>query len=797
MLFKQFFRSYIKILIITVFGYAIILLGLFILSLQLNQEVDEFTVQTHKFYQHPFKVNAAAQVAKLSLQNVKNLQNEMFYMSTDKSQMKQTMIVADIKKNLLRLAESLSVIEANFSGDMDKVREIAELAILLEKKHREIIKHTNNVDIAKAYHVIAVEINPLYKKMLQGIEYVVDFSDAKAMSLVSLGAESGLDSQKELRTLLIIFALFTLFSGVITATIIIRLVFLKDERLRKINDKLRISATAFETQEGVMVTDADLSILQVNQAFTSITGYEKNEVIGYPPNILSSGKHNKVFYEAMWQDINQKGSWEGEIWNARKSGELYPQKLTITSVKNVDAVVINYVGTLNDITEAKKSEKKIEDLAYYDPLTRLPNRRLMLDRLSHALAAHTRKGHGGALLFLDIDHFKTLNDTLGHDIGDQLLMQIAKRLGKCVRVSDTVSRFGGDEFVVLIEGLNGEAMQAAAQTKNVAYKILQCISAPYKLNSHHYMTTASIGITLFNDHHKEVEDLLKEADIALYQAKDDGRNTLCFFDPKMQLDISKRAELEVELKQAIDQQQFQLYYQMQMDSEQRPVGAEALIRWINPVRGLIPPIDFIPLAEQNGSIVAIGKWVLETACAQLKIWENNAATCQLTLSVNVSARQFHQPEFVDTVTSVILRHDIDPSKLKLELTESLLLGDIKATIAKMEQLSKSGIQFSLDDFGTGYSSLQYLKKLPLYQLKIDKSFIDELVSNNSDQAIVRTIIAMADSLGLNVIAEGVETKEQQEILRSEGCFYYQGYLLGKPVTLTEYESSLNESYQLQ
>jgi len=555
---------------------------------------------------------------------------------------------------------------------------------------------------------------------------------------------------------------------------------------------LRIAATAFESQEGMMVSDADNVIIRVNKAFTIITGYKEEEAIGNNPSMLSSGRHDALFYEAMWKAINTTDYWEGEVWNKRKNSEEYPEKLTITAVKNSAGIVTNYVGTITDITLRKQAEQEIEDLAYYDPLTHLPNRRLMVDRIHHAMAASARSGKKGALLFLDLDHFKTLNDTLGHDMGDLLLQQIAERLTECVREDDTVSRFGGDEFVVLLEGLSAQSIEAATQTEDIANKVLSSISRHYQLASHHYTCSTSIGITLFDGHKAEVEALLKQADIALYQAKDDGRNALRFFDPQMQESITVRAELEKALVEAIEQQQFQLYYQVQVDNSQNPVGAEALIRWQHPERGIVSPLDFIPIAEQSQTILAIGQWVLDSGCAQLQVWKHDKATCNLTLSVNVSAKQFRQVDFVTQVTMAIRQHEINPALLKLELTESLLLDDVEDTIGKMKALSDMGIQFSLDDFGTGYSSLQYLKQLPLDQLKIDKSFVDDLVSNSNDQVIVRTIIAMAHSLGLTVISEGVETKEQQQCLLAEGCTHYQGYLFSKPLAIAEFNALLKE-----
>ncbi len=553
---------------------------------------------------------------------------------------------------------------------------------------------------------------------------------------------------------------------------------------------LRVAATVFESQEGMIVTDANNVILRVNNAFATITGYSAEDAVGKTPSLLNSGRQTPEFYAAMWASINNRGAWEGEIWNRRKNGEIYPEHLAITAVKDTNGAVTNYVATLTDITMSKAASEEIRNLAFYDPLTTLPNRRLLLDRLKQALASSARSGQRGALLFLDLDHFKTLNDTSGHDIGDLLLQQVAERLTTCVRAGDTVARIGGDEFVVLLEELNKQGTEAAAQTEAIGNKILKSLNQPYKLISHEYHCTLSIGATLFNGHQFQMEELLKQADIAMYETKSSGRNALRFFDPMMQEAINNRANIERELRNAIAEQQFQLYYQIQVDTAGHPLGAEALIRWQHPERGIVSPFYFISLAEETGLIVPIGQWVLETACAQLKLWQRSAATKHLTLSVNVSAQQFRQTDFVVQVASAIKKYDINPMLLKLELTESMLVDNVDNTIATINALKHIDIRFSLDDFGTGYSSLQYLKRLPLYQLKIDQSFVRDIADDLSDQAIVRTIIAMAHTLNLNVIAEGVETEEQRQLLMANGCNTYQGYLFSKPVPIDEFEALL-------
>ena len=552
----------------------------------------------------------------------------------------------------------------------------------------------------------------------------------------------------------------------------------------------RIAATAFETSKGMMITDVNNLILRVNKAFTEITGYTAQDVIGKTPHMLSAGHHDQGFYDAMWAILKETGTWEGEVWNKRKSGEIYPQYLIINTVKDDKGEVSNYVASLEDISATKEASEKIHNLAFYDSLTQLPNRRLLMDRLQHALASSTRSDNFGALLLLDLDHFKTLNETLGYDTGDLLLKEVATRLVKCVAEGDTVARIGGDEFVVLLENLSEKPDEAAAETELVANRILASLSSLYELSTHAHRSTVSIGATLFHDHEEVEEELLKQSDIAMSQAKISGRYTLRFFDPKMQKAISERAFLETELRKAIEQKQFQLYYQVQIDHKGQATGAEALIRWKHPERGMISPFHFIPLAEETGMILAIGDWVLDTACAQLKSWQQNPASRELSLSVNVSAKQFNQADFIEKVNSVITEHSIDPAFLKLEITESMLLDDIELMISKMIALRKIGVGFELDDFGTGYSSLQYLKKLPLNQLKIDQSFVRDLAQDESDKVIIRTIINTAHNLNLNVIAEGVETEDQLTFLKSEGCKHYQGYYFGKPVPIEEFEVAL-------
>ena len=457
-----------------------------------------------------------------------------------------------------------------------------------------------------------------------------------------------------------------------------------------------------------------------------------------------------------------------------------------------DGKPIQLVGTIQDITLRKRAEMEIQSLAFYDHLTGLPNRRLLQDRLSHTLAVCKREELSGALLFIDMDNFKSLNDTLGHDIGDLLLQQVASRLTTCVRENDTVARLGGDEFVVMLDDLNLDTLHAAAQAEAIAHKILITLGKAYKLDAHDCHSTPSIGIAQFYGHDKTMEELLKQADIAMYQAKKAGRNTLRFFDPQMQIAITSRITLETELRRALDaQDQLILHYQPQVNAMGQITGAEALVRWQHPRLGMMPSNEFISLAEETGLILPLGQWVLTTACRQLEAWTMSRATAHLTLSVNISAKQFNLQTFTDTVLSSTDRFRIRDGRLKLEITESFLLNNVVEIIAKMKLLQQRGISFSMDDFGTGYSSLQYLKQLPLDQIKIDQSFVRDLASSENDRTIVRTIIAMALSMNLNIIAEGVETQDQRQLLLQLGCASFQGYLYGRPVSIEEFELQLS------
>ncbi|MBV1774767.1 EAL domain-containing protein [Burkholderiaceae bacterium DAT-1] len=552
------------------------------------------------------------------------------------------------------------------------------------------------------------------------------------------------------------------------------------EALAAQEQELKVVATAFESQEGLMIASADLVVLRVNTAFTRITGYPADAVLGHSPSILQSARHGDGDFDALIGAVRLHGSWQGEIWAQRVDQTDIPLWLSVTAVRNELNVLTHIVFALVDITERKRAEDEIRNLAFFDPLTNLPNRRLLMDRLRLALARSARSDQCGALLFIDLDNFKRLNDTRGHGVGDMLLSKVAKRLVGCVRAGDTVARLGGDEFVVLLEGLPHQDVDAAEKVEVVAQKIHETLNTPYLLDNIEHRSTPSIGICLFTGKDETVDELLKQADLAMYQAKGSGRNAIRFFDPAMQAAVSAHAALEEDMREGLALQQFVLHYQIQVDSQGRVQGAEALVRWKHPQRGMVSPAQFIPLAEETALILPLGLWVLETACQQLQQWEQQPDAAHLTLAVNISAVQFHHERFIQDVLGVLKRYPTVASRLKLELTESLLFKDVDAIIDKMNTLIPLGVRFSLDDFGTGYSSLSYLKRLPLEQLKIDQTFVRDIMEDASDLAIVKAIVTLGQILGLAVIAEGVETPAQKALLQESGCFVFQGYLFGRP-----------------
>ena len=560
---------------------------------------------------------------------------------------------------------------------------------------------------------------------------------------------------------------------------------------KKAEENLRIAATAFDSKVGMMITDPHLFILRTNRALTDITGYNEQELIGHTPKIFQSSRHDKNFYASMWDHIRTTGSWQGEIWNKRKNGELYPQHILIAAVRDENGQTTHYVASVTDISAYKASEEKVHLLAFYDSLTQLPNRSLFLERLEQSMQEAENKKQLGALLCIDLDNFKALNDTEGHETGDRLLQQVATRLLECVGANHMVSRLSSDEFVVLLDQLSASETDTIQQAETTAKQILQTLTQPYFFADSEYRSSASIGISLFGlKAHENVQDPIKHADIALSEAKNYGRNTYRFFDPLIQSQIQERAEIDAGLRQALEKNQLALFYQPQVNGAQQVTGVEALLRWQHPSKGMISPARFIPVAEENGFIIPLGQWVLESACRQLSDWAKSPQTAHLSMAVNVSASQFSRDEFVQDVLEILEHTQAPAHLLKLELTESALVIRVEDIIEKMTILKRYGVMFSLDDFGTGYSSLTYLQRIPIDQLKIDQGFVRDIVVSANDAEIAKMIIVLAKTLDISVLAEGVETEAQRDVLEKQGCYHYQGYLFGKPMPIDELEQYL-------
>ena len=561
--------------------------------------------------------------------------------------------------------------------------------------------------------------------------------------------------------------------------------------LQKNEADLTIAAIAFQTHEAILVTDADRKIIRVNKAFTRIMGYTESEILGKTPKVLSSGRQDEFFYKNFWNTINNEGKWRGEIWNRRKNGEIFPEWQTVTAVKDEQDRITNYIAFFSDITEFKLAEKEIEKLAFYDPLTELPNRRLLHERLEHELNVARRYKRAGLLFFLDLDHFKNINDSLGHSIGDQLLIQTAKRLQSLLRETDTAVRIGGDEFIILVSAQDGIHADLLEQSSIIAEKIIKAINSPYLIGEHELFISTSIGIALYTGIDETAETLLKRADTAMYQAKDAGRNTFRFYQQRMQEAADSRLLVEKNLRAALSRNEIFLHYQPQLSDDNKLLGAEALIRWQHPELGMISPVEFIPIAEETGLIIPLGQWVIETVCEQIKSWDKQELHIP-HIAINISAKQFHQADFVSMLVHTIFEHHIKPSRVMLEITEGVFLGNLEEAIDKMNALKQSGFTFSIDDFGTGYSSLTYLKRLPFDQLKIDQSFVQGLINHPTDAAIVKAIVAMAKSMNLDLIAEGVETAQHLSYLSDFGCHAYQGYYFSKPLTVEQLSEYIKE-----
>ena len=548
----------------------------------------------------------------------------------------------------------------------------------------------------------------------------------------------------------------------------------------------RLSMVIEQSPESIVITDTAGCILYVNEAFQRITGYARDEVLGRNPRILNGGLTPRATYEQMWATLLAGEVWRGEFHNVRKDGSAYLELATIAPIKDAGGTVTHYVAVKEDITQRKQSEALLHRLAYFDALTGLPNRALLHDRIAQAIRSGVRRESFGMLMLVDIDRFRQLNDTLGHAAGDRLLCEVAARLRASVREEDTVARHGDDDFAVLVERIGETEADALSHAEYVARKLQRTLQQPYVLGGtegDRHFATLSFGISLFHDGVSSLESLLKQAEVALYRAKQDGRDIVRFFNPEMQAVVDAHARLEARMHEALEANAFRLFFQPQVNRRGVVIGAEALLRWPLDGGAMVSPAEFIPLAEDTGHIVRLGSWVLRSACAQLARWQMNETTRHLKIAVNVSARQFHQPDFVASVKDTVRAAGVDPCRLELELTESAILSDMDETIRRMNELRALGIRFALDDFGTGYSSLSYLKRLPLDQLKIDQSFVRDMAEDEGSEAIVLAILSLSHALGLEVVAEGVERPEQRDFLRHHGCDCFQGYLFGKPLPM--------------
>ncbi len=552
---------------------------------------------------------------------------------------------------------------------------------------------------------------------------------------------------------------------------------------KKTEQGLRLMSRIFEdSHDAIIVTDMHSNIIDVNLSFTAITGFSKEEVIGKNPRIMKSNLHPSSFYSAMWDALKESGRWSGEIWDKRKDGEVYPKWLSMSAVKNDFGEVSHFVGIFSDITSRKKAENRLTQLAHYDSLTGLPNRTLFMEKLNWSIDLANREQRQVVLFFLDLDRFKIVNDTMGHQVGDQLLVNVANRLRHCVRKVDIVSRLAGDEFTIVITNIDHIEDIAI-----VAQKVLDAFNTPISLSGHDFFVTTSIGITTYPDDGLDIDKLLKNADTAMYHAKSMGKNNYQFYSEAMNQKVHDEMELENNLRKALENEEFFLHYQPQIEvSSNKIVGAEVLVRWKHPKLGFISPAKFIPYAERSDLILPIGYWVLETACEQYVKWQQQGIP-PFILSVNYSGVQLKKPGQVELVASILAKTGMNPENLKLELTESVVMEDAENIINTLHKFKKMGISFSIDDFGTGYSSLSYLKRFPIDTLKIDKSFVDDIATDADDEAISSTIIAMAHNLRLSVVAEGVETKEQLNILQAKGCDQVQGYYFCHPLHHDEFK----------
>jgi diguanylate cyclase (GGDEF)-like protein/PAS domain S-box-containing protein len=559
-------------------------------------------------------------------------------------------------------------------------------------------------------------------------------------------------------------------------------------KLSQSENQLRLAAKVFESSnEAIMVTDGQNKVLSINKTFEKITGYAEAEVLGKDPSMLGAGQSTRSFFRNLWATLEETGAWQGEMPNRRKNGEFYPAWFSISQIRDSHGKPENHIAIFSDITNRKQQEAQIEYLAYHDALTGLPNRRLLSDRLAMAISQTDREENSLALLFIDLDRFKNINDSLGHHMGDELLRQVGTRLVASVRAGDTVSRLGGDEFVVLCPSCGG-----AKDVSSMCEALIHKMSAPYRVESQELHITPSIGIALFPDDGEDVNTLIKNADAAMYQAKDSGRSTFQFYMRDLNEKTLERLQLETRLRKAIDSSEFVLYYQPKIDAQTGQFkGVEALIRWQDPLHGLIPPIKFIPLAEETGLIQQIGDWVLQESCQQIRRWQEQGLG-GIQVAVNISGRQFRLMDLAEKIPDILKGCGVSACLIELELTESMLMKNNEKSVQMLKSLKEQGFSVAVDDFGTGFSSLNYLRHFPVNILKIDQSFVREMMDDPATLAIVESIIALANALGMKTVAEGVETPQQRAALQEKGCHILQGYLISRPMPASDFSAWLRK-----
>jgi len=700
------------------------------------------------------------------------------------------------KKN--QRLETVEQRQSAFIGNLAGVYYLDDIINSILKKYTLLTTHISISDISNSEQTIPLYSPHKHQHLVTDLAINYPFEVGNRQWEIVIAPDTQYFRQQYSSNLWLILIIGCSFTAILSIALMIssgrkarieEVVTIRTNSLNKAKEDLRLLAITFESHEAILITDAQGKILRVNHAFSDITGYSEDEVLGKDTSMFSSGRHDKSFYQAMWKQLNESGRYEGEMWNRRKNHEVYPERQTITAIKDEHNEVVNYVTVFSDITEQKDNEQQIKDLAFYDPLTTLPNRRLLINRLEQEITLSLRSGFRGTVIFLDLDDFKKINDSLGHQYGDELLKQVAQRLSESVCETDTVSRIGGDEFVILLarQDLSSDALIESATL--LAEKIINVFQQPFILKTYTHHITSSMGIATFPAKNDTATELLRQADTAMYKAKKRGKNAFSFYEDDMQLQAEANLVLEHDLRIAITEESFELHYQPQVDQTGTTLGSEALLRWHHPKRGMISPADFIPLAEESGLIITIGQWVMIEACSQMQSWLEQGLELH-HISVNVSPKQFRQADFITQVQSALSQSRLAANKLMLEITEGIVIDNVDDTIKKMDYLKKIGVQFSIDDFGTGYSSLSYLKRLPIDELKIDQSFVRDISTDSDDAEIVSTIIAMATHLNLVVVAEGVEDKNQLEFLNQQGCHLYQGYFFSRPLTASNFKAYL-------